>query len=114
MDRPGRRSVRRTSMYARILVALAMAAVAFPAAAPENVRYEPAPNNDVTFEVPINLTRLAADITQVDVTCMLTSDAILPGSRASAYPRSLAGHTLFDVSNGQLVAPAATVVVAVP
>lgn len=101
-------------MYARILVALAMAAVAFPAAAPENIRYEPAPTNDITFEVPMNLTQLAPDITQVDVTCMLTSNAILPGNRTGAYPRGLGGHTVFDVSNGQLVAPAATVVVAVP
>lgn len=98
-------------MYARILVALAMAAVAFPAAAPENIRYGPAPSNDVTFEVPINLTQLAPDITKVDVTCELTSDAILPGP---GNQRRLGGHVEFAVSNGQVVAPAATVVVAVP
>lgn len=98
-------------MYARILVALAMAAVAFPAAAPENIRYEPAPNNDVTFEVPINLTQLAADITKVDVSCILTSNAIVPGP---GNQQRLAGHAEFAVSNGQVVVPAATVVVAVP
>jgi len=99
-------------MYARTLVALAMAAVSFPAAAPEDIRYDPAPSNDVTFEVPINLTQLAADIRQVDVTCILTSDAIVPsGPKVSS--RQLAGHVVLDVSNGQLVTPA-TVVVAVP
>ncbi len=96
-------------MYARILVALAMAAVALPAGAAENIKYEPGPSDDVSFEVPINLTQLAPDITNVNVTCYLTSDAILPGN-----PRRLAGHTEFAVSNGQVVAPAATVVVAVP
>jgi hypothetical protein len=100
-------------MYARILVALAMSAVAFPAGAPENIRYEPAPSDDVVFEVPINLTQLASDITKVDVTCTLTSDAITEaGPRGSS--RQLAGHVVLDVSNGQVVKPATTVVVAVP
>lgn len=101
-------------MYARILVALAMAAVAFPAAAPENIRYEPAPSNDVTFEVPINLTQLAPDINKVNVTCYLMGNAILPGNPSSAYPRRLAGYVEFAVSNGQVVEPTATVVVPVP
>jgi len=100
-------------MYARILVALAMAAVAFPAAAPENIRYEPAPSDDVTFEVPINLTQLGADITKVDVTCTITSDAILAAG-ARGTRAQLSGHTVFDVSGGQVVKPAATVVVVVP
>jgi len=100
-------------MQARILVALAMSSVALPAGAPENIRHEPAPSDDVTFEVPIKLTQLAADIRQVDVTCSLTSDAIVP-SGSGGSRRQLAGHAVLDVSNGQVVAPATTVVVAVP
>lgn len=100
-------------MYARVLAALAMTAVAFPAGAPENIRYEPVPSDDVTFEVPINLTQLAPDITKVDVTCSITSEAIIAAARQGAN-KQLAGHTVFDVSNGQVVKPAATVVVAVP
>lgn len=100
-------------MYARILVALALAAVSFPSGAPENIRYEPAPSDDVTFEVPINLTQLAADIKQVDVTCTISSDAIVPSGARDSF-RQLAGHVVLDVSNGQVVAPQNVVVVAVP
>ena len=100
-------------MYARILLAVAMVAVTLPAGAQELTRPESVPNNDVTFEVPINLTQLARDIRQIDVTCYLTSDAITVLSSRATNPRRLGGNVVLDVGSGRLVTTA-NVVVAVP
>lgn len=64
---------------------------------------------DVTFEVPLNLTRLWAEITKVDVTCVISSDALV-GTR---YQR-ITGHVEFPVAAGQLVTMARVVVAVAP
>ncbi len=103
-------------MQARVLFAFLGAALASSAAAVEGVSPgEVAPNNDVTFEVPINLTQLAADVRQIDVTCYVTSDAVIVNrnTRGPASNPRLTGHTVLDVGSGRLVTTA-NVVVAVP
>lgn len=66
---------------------------------------------DVTFEVPLNLTRLAPDITKVMVTCSITSDAFpmrMVKSRAVKQPRG--AQVELPVSAGQLVTTARVIV----
>ncbi len=71
---------------------------------------------DVTFEVPINLTRLAADITQIDVTCSIASDAIVATRvvRGATNAGKLAGHVVLPVTNGRVVTTANVVVKVAP
>lgn len=71
--------------------------------------------DDITFEVPLNLTRLASDITQIDVTCSILSDAIGTTRviRGVAQQGKLVGHLALNVSQGRLVTTA-NVVVPVP
>jgi hypothetical protein len=67
----------------------------------------------VTFEVPMNLTRMAPDITKVMVTCTITSDAIKPTLTSKGMPtgpRQLATQAEFPVSTGRLVTTARVVV----
>ena len=64
---------------------------------------------DVTFEVPLNLTRLWGEITKVDVTCVIKSDALV-GTRY----KKIAGHVEFPVAAGQLVTTARVVVAVAP
>lgn len=70
---------------------------------------------DVTLEVPLNLTRLAPDITKIDITCYMTSRAIVgDGSIRGAPPdNKFAGNIVLDVTKGRLITTA-NVVVAVP
>lgn len=63
-------------------------------------------NNDVTFRIPVNLTRLSPDLVSVVVSCVITSSRI-PNTKA-AY-----GGVTLPVANGQ-VQTTAMVVVAVP
>lgn len=91
----------RIHRFLALIPALAM----FPALAQD----QPVPG-DVTFVVPLNLTRLAADITQVDVTCFITSEAI-PAARMTRD--RLMGHVVMPVAGGRVVTTA-NVVVAVP
>jgi hypothetical protein len=63
--------------------------------------------NDVIFKVPLNLTKLAADITRVKVTCTL----VAPGSNLPFNPRNPAtGEQMFPVLDGQLVTTAMVIV----
>jgi hypothetical protein len=64
---------------------------------------------DVTFEVPLNLTQLWAEITKVDVTCVISSDALV-GTRY----KKINGHVEFPVASGQLVTTARVVVAVAP
>lgn len=70
--------------------------------------------SDVTFEVPLDLTRLPPEITQVDITCHVTGDGIKPVRvvRGSS-PARLTGNKVLNVTQGRLVT-LASVVVAVP
>jgi hypothetical protein len=60
---------------------------------------------DVTFEVPINLTRLFGDITKVAVWCTISSDALI-GTRT----KKLGAQLELPVAAGQLVTTARVVV----
>lgn len=66
---------------------------------------------DVTFEVPLNLTRLAPDITKVMVTCSITSDAFpMRKIRGVAVKQPHGAQIELPVSAGQLVTTARVVV----
>lgn len=66
---------------------------------------------DVTFEVPLNLTRVAPDISKVLVTCTITSDAIAVRTRKGAAIRpQLGAQVELAVSAGQMVTTARVVV----
>jgi hypothetical protein len=69
---------------------------------------------DVTFEVPINLTRLAAGITQIDVACSIASDAIVGRVTRGVTYAKLAGHVVLPVTNGRVVTTANVVVTVAP
>ena len=60
---------------------------------------------DVTFKVPVNLTRLATTLTQVRVTCAVTSPAISTPTAGTAT-----GSVDFPVSAGQVVTTATVLV----
>ena len=67
---------------------------------------------DVTFEVPLNLTRLDSRITQIDITCYITSDAIpAVDNRMGGENRNrLVGEVTLPVTLGRLVTTANVVV----
>ena len=66
---------------------------------------------DVTFEVPLNLTRLAPDITKVLVTCSLASDAFpIRKIRGVAVQWPYGATVELPVSAGHLVTTARVVV----
>ena len=68
---------------------------------------------DVTFEVPLNLTRLAPEIRQIDITCHITGKGIaMPraGSRGAPREGGFTGHVVLDVVQGRLVTTANVVV----
>jgi len=66
---------------------------------------------DVTFEVPLNLTRLASDITKVMVTCSITSDAFpLRKGKDAKVKQGIGAQVELPVSAGQLVTTARVVV----
>jgi hypothetical protein len=71
---------------------------------------------DVTFEVPINLTRLAADITKIDVTCTISSDAITATRvvRGVTNAGKLVGNVVLPVTKGRVVTTANVVVTVAP
>lgn len=76
---------------------------------------------DVTFEVPLNLTRLSPLITQIDVTCTITSKAVIAsasGIAATTSARSttttgLSQSVKLSVAQGRVV-DRANVVVPIP
>ncbi len=67
---------------------------------------------DVTFEVPLNLTRLAPDITKVMVTCSITTDAFpMRKDRHGVWVKLPRGANVeLPVSAGQLVTTARVVI----
>lgn len=68
---------------------------------------------DVTFEVPLNLTRLAPEITQIDITCYITGKGIpnpRAGARGAPSEGRFIGSTRLDVVRGRLVTRADVVV----
>lgn len=66
---------------------------------------------DVTFEVPLNLTQVAPDISKALVTCTITSDAIAVRTRKGAAIRpQLGAQVELAVSAGRLVTTARVVV----
>jgi hypothetical protein len=65
--------------------ALAILCLATLAAGRATAQQEPA---DVTFAVPINLTRLPSDLTKIAVTCELTSTAFKGKAHASTHSRT--------------------------
>lgn len=60
---------------------------------------------DVTFEVPLNLTRLAPDITKVAIWCVISSEALVGTPR-----KQLQTQLELPVAAGQLVSTARVVV----
>lgn len=60
---------------------------------------------DVTFEVPLNLTRLASDITKVKVGCSITS-AAFPKQPETKVIQIISAQVELPVSAGQLVTTA--------
>ena len=79
---------------ARMLV-FVLAPLALPAAAQDT----PVPG-DVTFEVPLNLTRLAPDITRVAVWCSISTSAL-------ANPRIIRGQVAANQLSAQVEEPVA-------
>ena len=71
---------------------------------------------DVTFEVPLNLTRLAADITKIDVSCGIESSALGNTRLIRGQPVStpLAGRVEVPVVNGRVVQTVRVVVAISP
>lgn len=68
---------------------------------------------DVTFEVPLNLTRLAPEIRQIDITCHITGKGIpnpRAGARGAPSEGRFTGNVVLDVSQGRLVTTANVVV----
>lgn len=70
---------------------------------------------DVTFEVPLNLTRLPGDITKVAVGCSIESEAVQGGRmiRGKFIPQILATQVEFPVTAGRVVTTA-SIVVSIP
>jgi len=101
-----------------ILIVLASVSAWSPAEAAQAGRYEgdavvdwKSIPGDVTFEVPLNLTRLAPDITNVMVTCGITSDAFpMRKLRGVAVKQPQGAQVELPVSAGQLVTTARVVV----
>lgn len=58
---------------------------------------------DVTFKVPLNLTKLSTDITKVSVRCRLDSNALVGIDALGQQTHSLSVTTEVPVSNGQVV-----------
>lgn len=95
-------------MRVRIQAALLMSVLMLPGVAPAQTI-----PGDVTFEVPLNLTRLASEITQIDVTCYITGDGIPnPRTGSMGAPREgrIGGNVVLDVVRGRLVTTANVVV----
>jgi hypothetical protein len=67
------------------------------------------PAGDVTFKVPVNLTRLSLDITKVRVDCRLQSNAILFVDPQGQETHSMRVQTDIPVTGGQLVTTATVV-----
>lgn len=102
-----------------ILIVLATVAAWRPAEAAQAGRYEgdavvdwKSIPRDVTFEVPLNLTRLAPDIKKVMVTCSMTSDAfpMRKDKRGAAVKPPRGAYVELPVSAGQLVTTARVVI----
>jgi len=58
---------------------------------------------DVTFKVPLNLTKLSPDITKVSVRCRLDSTALVGVNGSGQQTHTLTVTTEVPVSNGQVV-----------
>ena len=68
-----------------------------------------APGGDVTFKVPLNLTKLSTDITKVRVSCRLTSTALVAVNSSGQLTHDMVVGTDVPVSNGQVVTTATLV-----
>ena len=67
------------------------------------------PGGDVTFKVPLNITKLSADITKVRVSCKLQSTVLTTVNAEGQQTNSMSGNTEIPVSNGQVVTTATVV-----
>ena len=68
---------------------------------------------DVTFEVPLDLTRLAPEVRQIDIICYITGDGIpnpRAGARGAGAQGRFSGHVVLDIVRGRLVTMANVVV----
>ncbi len=66
---------------------------------------------DITFEVPLNLTRLQPDITKVNVICTIESDAFAARTiKGTATRPQIGGQVELPVSAGQIVTTARVIV----
>jgi len=68
-----------------------------------------APGGDVTFKVPLNLTKLSTDITKVRVSCRLQSTALVAVNVSGQQSHDMAVGIDVPVSNGQVVTTATVV-----
>lgn len=87
-------------MHIRLLAALAMSALFAPSLAVGQTV-----PGDVTFEVPINLTRLNPEISRVMITCVIYSSALVDNQRQSKgrwIPRGLPGQLEVPVTAGRI------------
>jgi hypothetical protein len=95
-------------MTTRTIHALALLGLAALSASGAAQQADPA---DVTFDVPINLTRLPNEITKIKVACEVTSGAIEAGYPHHTLPQGRrTGELEIPVSQGQVVATAQVVV----
>jgi len=69
-------------------------------------------SGDVTFELPLSLTQMSSDITKVQVTCSIASEAIPPNTRMpdGKLEGRLANQIELPVTGGQLVTTAVVVI----
>ena len=101
-----------------ILIVLATIAAWRPAEAAQAGRYEgdavvdwKSIPGDVTFEVPLDLTKLAPDISKVMVTCSMTSDAFpMRKGKGAPVKQPRGAQVELPVSAGQLVTTARVVI----
>lgn len=95
-------------MRLQIHAALLMCALILPGSA-----FAQTIPGDVTFEVPLNLTRLAPEIRQIDITCYITGEGIpnpRAGTRGAPREGRFTGQVVLDVTQGRLVTTANVVV----
>lgn len=67
------------------------------------------PGGDVTFKVPLNLTKLSTDIAKVRVSCRLQSTVLTTINAEGQQTNSMSVTTEIPVSNGQVVTTATVV-----
>jgi hypothetical protein len=92
-------------MASRFLLAILVACLV---AAPR-VAFAQVPGGDVTFKVPVNLTKLSADIAKVRVSCVLFSDAMTAVNHVLDNVHRSMVSTEIPAVNGQAVGTATVV-----